>query len=141
MEGVVADDGRAITCIAPNLVVALSPHKIIVAILSLYEIVPGLTVYEISRNSSDQRDRAGVRLATMHRVKGLEFDHVIIVAANKGVVPLDPVLASADDKITERDRDTGERALLYVALTRAKKAAMITATGQPSSYLNTAVGR
>lgn len=101
----------------------------------------GLTVYEISRNSSDQRDRPGVRLATMHRVKGLEFDHVIIVAANKGVVPLDPVLASADDKITERDRDTGERALLYVALTRAKKAAMITATGQPSSYLNTAVGR
>jgi superfamily I DNA/RNA helicase len=95
----------------------------------------GFQVYEIKRDSSEQRDRAGIRLATMHRVKGLEFDHVIVVAANKGVVPHDAALASADDQITERNLETSERALLYVTLTRAKKSALITAYGELSPYL------
>jgi len=94
----------------------------------------GLETYEIKRDSAEQRDRSGIRLATMHRVKGLEFDHVIVVAANKGVIPLDVALASADDQITERNLQTGERALLYVALTRAKKSALITGYGEKSPY-------
>src|SRR5262249_45635651 len=85
----------------------------------------GFETYEIKRDSAEQRDRPGIRLATMHRVKGLEFDHVIVVAANKGIVPLDVALASSDDQITQRNLETGERALLYVALTRAKKSALI----------------
>jgi superfamily I DNA/RNA helicase len=99
----------------------------------------GIETYEIKRDSAEQRDRAGVRLATMHRVKGLEFDHVIVVATNKGIVPLDAALASADDQITERNLETGERSLLYVALTRAKKSALLTAYGEPSPYLATQV--
>jgi superfamily I DNA/RNA helicase len=95
----------------------------------------GFEVYEIKRDSAEQRDRAGLRLAIMHRVKGLEFDHVIVVAANKGIVPLDAALASADDQITERHLETAERALLYVATTRAKKSALITASGEVSPYL------
>jgi superfamily I DNA/RNA helicase len=95
----------------------------------------GFEVYEIKRDAAEQRDRAGVRVATMHRVKGLEFDHVIVVAANKGIVPLDAALASADDQVTARHLETGERALLDVALTRAKKSALITASGEVSPYL------
>jgi superfamily I DNA/RNA helicase len=96
----------------------------------------GFETYEIKRDSAEQRDRPGIRLATMHRVKGLEFDHVIVVAANKGVIPLDVALASADDQITERNLQTGERALLYVALTRAKESALITGHGEKSPYLS-----
>jgi len=96
----------------------------------------GFETYEIKRDSAEQRDRPGIRLATMHRVKGLEFDHVIVVAANKGVIPLDLALASADDQITERNLQTGERALLYVALTRAKRSALITGYGEKSPYLS-----
>jgi superfamily I DNA/RNA helicase len=95
----------------------------------------GFETYEIKRDSAEQRNQEGIRLATMHRVKGLEFDHVIVVAANNRVVPLDAALASADDQITERNLETGERALLYVGLTRAKKSALITAFGEPSPYL------
>jgi superfamily I DNA/RNA helicase len=95
----------------------------------------GFEAYEITRDAPEQRDRAGLRLATMHRVKGLEFDHVIVVAANKGIVPLDAALASADDQVTARHLETGERALLYVALTRAKQSALITAWGDVSPYL------
>jgi superfamily I DNA/RNA helicase len=95
----------------------------------------GFSVYEVKRDVPEQRDRPGVRIATMHRVKGLEFDHVIVAGANDGVVPLSYALAEADDQITARDVETGERALLYVALTRAKRSVLITGYGKLSPFL------
>lgn len=56
--------------------------------------------------------------------------------ANRGIVPLDVALASADDEVTRCNAETGERALLYVELTRAKRSALITAYGESSPYLN-----
>jgi superfamily I DNA/RNA helicase len=94
-----------------------------------------MAVYEVKRDTAEQRERPGVRAATMHRVKGLEFEHVVIAAANDGVVPLSYALADADDEITQRNMETGERALLYVALTRAKRSALITGYGELSPYL------
>jgi superfamily I DNA/RNA helicase len=94
-----------------------------------------LPVYEVKRDIPEQRDRPGVRIATMHRVKGLEFDHVVVAGANDGVVPLSQALAEADDQVTARDAETAERALLYVALTRAKKSALIIGYGKLSSFL------
>jgi superfamily I DNA/RNA helicase len=44
-------------------------------------------------------------------------------------------LAAGDDAITQRNLETGERALLYVALTRAKRSATVTAYGEASPYL------
>ena len=72
----------------------------------------------------------------MHRVKGLEFEHVIIAGANSGIIPLDHALRKADDVVTQRHSETAERALLYVALTRAKRSAVITAYGQASPYVS-----
>lgn len=97
----------------------------------------GMEVYQVKADAADQRDRAGLRVATMHRVKGLEFEHVIVASANRGIVPLDAALASGDDAITQRNLETGERALLYVGLTRARKSALITAYGDASPYLAT----
>ena len=95
----------------------------------------GIATYTIKRDAAEQRDKPGVRIATMHRVKGLEFDHIVIVAANDGIVPLSYALASADDAVSQRNVETGERALIYVALTRAKKSASLSAYGTPSPYL------
>lgn len=95
----------------------------------------GNDVYEIRRDAAEQRDRPGIRVATMHRVKGLEFEHVIIAGANSGVIPLDLALRKADDAVTQRNSETAERALLYVALTRARRSAIITAYGKPSPYV------
>jgi superfamily I DNA/RNA helicase len=74
----------------------------------------------------------------MHRVKGLEFEHVIIVAANQGILPLDAAVVDAEDAVAKRNADTGERSLLYVALTRARRSATITGYGQMSQYVATA---
>jgi superfamily I DNA/RNA helicase len=74
----------------------------------------------------------------MHRVKGLEFEHVIIVAENQGILPLDAAVVDAEDAVAKRNADTGERSLLYVAVTRARRSATITGYGQMSQYVATA---
>lgn len=96
----------------------------------------GLDTYEIKRDAAEQRDKPGVRIATMHRVKGLEFEHMLIVSANRGVVPLDQAIRDGEDAVAKRNAETAERALLYVALTRAKKSAAITAFGEISPFLS-----
>jgi superfamily I DNA/RNA helicase len=95
----------------------------------------GLEMYEIKRDAAEQRDKPGVRIATMHRVKGLEFEHILIVSANRGVVPLDQAIRDGEDAVARRNAETAERALLYVALTRAKKSAAVTGYAELSPFL------
>lgn len=75
-----------------------------------------------------------LNLATMHRVKGLEFDAVFVASANRGLLPLDFVLSSAADAVTRRQRENEERALAYVSLTRARKLAFVYGYGQMSEW-------
>ncbi len=95
----------------------------------------GLETYLISRDEFDRREQPGLRLATMHRVKGLEFDRVIAAGINDGTVPLALRLNNTDDPAVKREIEMQERALFYVALTRARRAALITAHGKPSEFL------
>lgn len=75
-----------------------------------------------------------LNLATMHRVKGLEFDGVFVLSVNKGVVPLEYLLDTAADPVTRRQREDEERALLYVSLTRARKLAFVYGYGVMSPW-------
>jgi superfamily I DNA/RNA helicase len=94
----------------------------------------GIRVFEIKRNRLDDRTFDGVRVATMHRVKGLEFPYVFIVAANSRVIPLAGTINNTD-QVSLEESLTSERCLLYVALTRAQKAAYITSYGGKSEFL------
>ncbi len=38
----------------------------------------GASVHQLSRETADDQETSGIRVATMHRVKGLEFDAMII---------------------------------------------------------------
>lgn len=62
----------------------------------------GLATYMIKRSAAENRSTPGLRLATMHRVKGLEFDHIIIAGVNEGIVPLQMVLQGQDKLIGNR---------------------------------------
>jgi superfamily I DNA/RNA helicase len=97
--------------------------------------IGGFVTYEIKRNTAEQREKPGLRVATMHRVKGLEFEHIIVVAANKGILPLEAAVDDAADNVAKRDAETGERSLLYVALTRARRSAAITGYGDLTPFL------
>ncbi|PEW10406.1 DNA helicase [Bacillus cereus] len=87
----------------------------------------------IDTNVTDQGE--GVRLATMHRVKGLEFSHVIIAAVNENIVPPKLLLDKAYDEISKQDVIQRERSLLYVAATRARDYLLVTSYGESSSVL------
>lgn len=80
-----------------------------------------------------------VRLATMHRIKGLEFPVVFVVGVNAGEVPLDLPELVSDDPVLAHRTEVAERCLLYVAASRARDALFITSWGTPSPFL-TAMG-
>lgn len=94
----------------------------------------GIRVYEIRRSKVDNRSYAGLRVATMHRVKGLEFEHVFIVSANKRTIPLSVAIAQ-EDLVAKQASLTSERCLLYVALTRARQSASVTSHGGMSEFV------
>ena len=95
-----------------------------------------IETYLIRRSQAEDRGSPGLRLATMHRVKGLEFDRVIIAAVNKGVVPYEGTTIESSDPIVKKESEVHERALLYVSATRAKKDALVTSFGEPSRFLS-----
>lgn len=95
----------------------------------------GIATYRIRRSEAEDRDKPGLRLATMHRVKGLEFDRMIIAGANEGKVPLLAGDAESDDRGVREEAELRERALFYVASTRARRELLITSGAKPSSWL------
>lgn len=98
----------------------------------------GIPTYTIKTSEIGASD-SDVRLATVHRVKGLEFDHVIFASFNDGLVPLQFVADQSADDISREAHDVQERSLVYVALTRAKRIGHIISYGVPSPYLGTSI--
>ena len=75
----------------------------------------GLACAIISAQSNHADTRDVVHFATMHRAKGLEFDAVVVVAPSRF--------------FGEAEETQQQRKLMYVALTRAKRAAMLIRLG------------
>lgn len=94
----------------------------------------GIRHFRVKRTKSDDPSFEGVRTATMHRVKGLEFRYVFAVAINAGIMPLNKAI-NHSDKVAESESMTSERCLFYVALTRARNGAYITSYGKKSEFL------
>ena len=95
----------------------------------------GLPCVVLERDLPDDDDADAVRLATMHRVKGLEFDRVIMASVNAGLVPLPKAMQGHADDGGREWAETEERALVYVAATRARKELLVLAHGTASSFL------
>ena len=78
--------------------------------------------------------RAEVSVMTMHNAKGMEFTHVILAGVSDKAVPMMPLAKGLPD--AERDDFLQrERALLYVAASRARDELVITTAGDPSELL------
>ena len=73
----------------------------------------------LSSDTDDMDDGNYVTLATIHSVKGLEFDDVIICGLEDGIMPSSR--SENDPKSLEE-----ERRLMYVAITRARKKLYLT---------------
>ncbi|WP_327654713.1 UvrD-helicase domain-containing protein [Streptomyces sp. NBC_00483] len=78
----------------------------------------------------------GIRIGTMHRMKGLEFRCVAVAGVKDGTVPLrNAVTAEATDAQQHREDLLGELSLLFVACTRAREALRVSWHGAPSPFL------
>lgn len=81
------------------------------------------------RGAGEVRD--GVTLSTVHRVKGMEWDRVLVFGADRGLMP-----HTLSENVEE------ERRILYVAITRARRQAVVVAdAGRPSRFLAEMRGR
>jgi superfamily I DNA/RNA helicase len=77
-----------------------------------------------------------VSVMSMHGAKGMEFTHVILLGMGKESVPLQHRMIN----LSEGDRDDAEqreRALLYVAASRARDQVVVTTHTEPSALLPT----
>jgi superfamily I DNA/RNA helicase len=97
-------------------------------------------VYGIARNfdarildnESPDMVSPGVLASTIHRVKGLEFDTVVLLDANEGLIPT----ARFDSPDDEREAVERFRRIFYVAVTRARRRLVIMADHKkPSRYI------
>ena len=95
----------------------------------------GLKSVTLEAGAIDDGEAEDVRLATMHRVKGLEFDRVVIAGMNDGLVPLPAALEARGDAAERESAETEERALVHVAATRAKRELLVLGFGRPSRFL------
>ncbi|OUC15159.1 MAG: DNA helicase [Alkalinema sp. CACIAM 70d] len=93
------------------------------------------TTRQIRRNTADNPSQQGIRLATMHRIKGLQFDYIVIPGLSVDVLPLKAAIEYCADETSRTQALTAERSLLHVAATRAKRQVFITYTGSPSTLL------
>ena len=77
---------------------------------------------------------SGVAVATMHRVKGLEFPVMILAGISDNYVPL-KVKGISSDPAAMKEHLNRERSLLFVAATRARDVLIITSSGNPSRFI------
>ncbi len=78
-----------------------------------------LSSVTLSSDTDDMSSGDFVSVATIHSVKGLEFDTVFIVGVDETILPI----SRACDSVEELEE---ERRLLYVAITRAKNYLYVT---------------
>lgn len=124
------DGGIALT----DICVVARTKKLVDDYLALFTKA-GVRSYAIKRNKIEDRSHDGLRIATMHRVKGLEFKYVFITAVNNRIIPLQSAINNTD-AISKAESIASEKCLLYVAMTRAQKGVYITSYGKKSDFLS-----
>ncbi|MFB6770484.1 3'-5' exonuclease [Streptomyces sp. NPDC056337] len=78
----------------------------------------------------------GVRVSTLHSMKGLEYRCVAVAGATASAFPFPPAVTPADvDGLQNATDLAAERCLLFVACTRAREALYVSYSGRPSEFL------
>jgi hypothetical protein len=94
----------------------------------------GIPVLRVKGQAAQSTE--GVRLATMHAMKGLEFRAVSVLGVSEGTVPFAREITPREADALQHDADLlRERCLLFVACTRAREALSVTWSGAPSPFL------
>ena len=88
----------------------------------------------VSLSAKTRKD--AVRVGTMHRMKGLEFQAVAVIGVSAGTIPAPAAITPAtEDAVTHAQDLQRERCLLFVACTRARDHLYLSYNGTPSPFL------
>ncbi|MFG2935034.1 UvrD-helicase domain-containing protein [Streptomyces sp. NPDC048282] len=87
------------------------------------------------KSGPTQQD-AGIRLATLHAMKGLEFRCVAVLGVTANAFPFQPAVTPLEvDQLQHRADMLSERCLLFVACTRAREELYVSYHGKGSRFL------
>ena len=95
----------------------------------------GLLVLRIEDDMAEDTTKEGVRVATMHRAKGLEFDDVFLACLDSDIIPPKFLMQNQVDALSAREIAEREKSLLHVAATRAKKRLYLSWIGRPTDLI------
>ena len=91
--------------------------------------------------TSTTAKKKGVRVGTMHAMKGLEFRCLAVVGVDADTVPAKgAVTAESEDPVAHQHDLARERFLLFVACTRARDSLYVSYVGEPSPFLDVLSG-
>jgi len=100
-------------------------------------VANGVKVCELP---ADLPNELGVRLGTMHRMKGLEFERVALADIDDRSVPETRAVTDRSDDPSRHANDLRrELCLLYVAATRARDGLWVGWSGKPSRFLGAVI--
>lgn len=95
----------------------------------------GQSCAELGRDGADGRGE--IHVGTMHRFKGLEYERLAVIGVSEGVLPRAWINRLRADDPARYDREQRKaRALLFVAVTRARDTLRITWHGKRSALLS-----
>jgi superfamily I DNA/RNA helicase len=94
------------------------------------------TLEQVTKDVPAHELPLGLRIATFHRLKGTEFSRVVLVGVNAFTFPFIHQDAVFPDEQAREEVLKTERALFYVAATRARDHLVVTGWGDRSEYLN-----
>jgi superfamily I DNA/RNA helicase len=101
----------------------------------------GAGIESVKVDSRPDPNIPGVRLATTHAMKGLEFRAVAVLGVNAKSFPFAPGITAAEDDQVQHDSDVlRDRCLLFVACTRAREALAVSWTGLESTFISGLLG-
>ncbi|WP_294540830.1 UvrD-helicase domain-containing protein [uncultured Rhodoblastus sp.] len=95
----------------------------------------GIATVRLQPSQPDDRSIPGLRISTMHRAKGLEFQAIAIPFLSHASFPPAAALRAAVDDVDRRNILQQERSLLHVAATRAKRFLRVSWSSEPSKLL------
>lgn len=124
--------------ITENLLKKYTPRDIVIIAKNKSQLVYMKEILDRTKLSSilvDNREAdfesQSIRLLTIHSIKGLEFKVVLIIGLNYGVIPY----GSSRELEEQSTRETTDRKLLYVGMTRAHEVLYLTSSGAPSKFI------
>jgi superfamily I DNA/RNA helicase len=113
-----------------TIAVCAADHDHVAQIINALAVA-GISYAELTKDGP--KGNGDIHVGTMHRMKGLEYERVILVAVTNGIIPKKGI--PTVDPVSAARREKRDRSLLFVAATRARDTLRVTAHAPASPYL------